>query len=205
MPKLVTSTMTKSLRAGKVFLDWSQNSGAKTTIAPYRCAAESSHRRGAATWEEIDDPGLRQLRYDQWCSGSSGRRLRRRWTTTSLPPAAPDPLPNTAAYATRLRPRSRCRSETRPAKAIGSSSRNTTPAGCTTISGWSATVCWCRGRCPRRPRPGGQSSGGAHRGPSAGVRWVSGHHPQGEYGAGTMAVWDTGTYETEKFDGTGTK
>ena len=35
MPKLVTSTMTKSLRAGKVFLDWSQNSGSKTTIAPY--------------------------------------------------------------------------------------------------------------------------------------------------------------------------
>ena len=35
MPKLVTSTMTKSLRAGKVFLDWSQNNGSKTTIAPY--------------------------------------------------------------------------------------------------------------------------------------------------------------------------
>ena len=27
--------MTKSLRAGKIFLDWSQNNGAKTTIAPY--------------------------------------------------------------------------------------------------------------------------------------------------------------------------
>src|SRR5215212_10912674 len=35
MPKQVTATMTKSLRAGKVFLDWSQNSAAKTTIAPY--------------------------------------------------------------------------------------------------------------------------------------------------------------------------
>lgn len=35
MPKLVTATMTKSLRAGKVFLDWSQNNGSKTTIAPY--------------------------------------------------------------------------------------------------------------------------------------------------------------------------
>ena len=38
MPKLVTSTMTKSLRSGKVFLDWSQNNGSKTTIAPTRCA-----------------------------------------------------------------------------------------------------------------------------------------------------------------------
>ncbi len=35
MPKLVTATMTKSLRDGKVFLDWSQNNGSKTTIAPY--------------------------------------------------------------------------------------------------------------------------------------------------------------------------
>ncbi|MBU3751243.1 MAG: ATP-dependent DNA ligase, partial [Mycobacterium sp.] len=35
MPTLVTATMTKSLRAGKVFLDWSQNNAAKTTIAPY--------------------------------------------------------------------------------------------------------------------------------------------------------------------------
>ena len=35
MPKQVTATMTKSLRAGKVFVDWSQNNGSKTTIAPY--------------------------------------------------------------------------------------------------------------------------------------------------------------------------
>ena len=35
MPALVTATMTKSLRAGRVFLDWSQNNAAKTTIAPY--------------------------------------------------------------------------------------------------------------------------------------------------------------------------
>ena len=27
--------MTKSRRSGKVFLDWSQNAGSKTTISPY--------------------------------------------------------------------------------------------------------------------------------------------------------------------------
>jgi bifunctional non-homologous end joining protein LigD len=65
MPKLVTSTMTKSLRAGKVFLDWSQNSGSKTTIAPYSLRGRE-HPTVAAprSWEELDDPGLRQLRYD---------------------------------------------------------------------------------------------------------------------------------------------
>ncbi|AYE97593.1 ATP-dependent DNA ligase [Mycobacterium paragordonae] len=66
MPKLVTSTMTKSLRAGKVFVDWSQNNGAKTTIAPYSLRGRE-HPTVAAprTWEELDDPDLRQLSYDE--------------------------------------------------------------------------------------------------------------------------------------------
>ena len=34
-PELVTSSMKKSLRAGKVFVDWSQNNPSKTTVAPY--------------------------------------------------------------------------------------------------------------------------------------------------------------------------
>ena len=63
MPKLVTSTMTKSLRTGKVFLDWSQNSAAKTTIAPYSLRGRE-HPTVAAprTWDEIKDPKLRHLR-----------------------------------------------------------------------------------------------------------------------------------------------
>ncbi|HWF29310.1 MAG TPA: ATP-dependent DNA ligase [Mycobacterium sp.] len=66
IPKLVTSTMTKSLRAGKVFLDWSQNNGAKTTIAPYSLRGRE-HPTVAAprSWEELDDPALSQLRYDE--------------------------------------------------------------------------------------------------------------------------------------------
>src|SRR6201986_5497498 len=66
MPKLVTSTMTKSLRAGNVFLDWSQNNGSKPTIAPYSMRGRE-HPTVAAprTWDELDDPGLRQLRYDE--------------------------------------------------------------------------------------------------------------------------------------------
>lgn len=66
MPTLVTSTMTKSLRAGKVFLDWSQNSGSKTTIAPYSLRGREQPTVAAPrTWAELDDPGLRQLRYDE--------------------------------------------------------------------------------------------------------------------------------------------
>jgi bifunctional non-homologous end joining protein LigD len=66
MPKLVTSTMTKSVRAGKVFVDWSQNSGSKTTIAPYSLRGRE-HPTVAAprTWEELEDPAVGQLNYDE--------------------------------------------------------------------------------------------------------------------------------------------
>jgi bifunctional non-homologous end joining protein LigD len=65
-PKLVTSTMTKSVRAGKVFVDWSQNSASKTTIAPYSLRGRPEPTVAAPrTWEELDDPALRQLRYDE--------------------------------------------------------------------------------------------------------------------------------------------
>ncbi|MCV7093121.1 ATP-dependent DNA ligase [Mycobacterium interjectum] len=66
MPKLVTATMTKSLRAGKVFLDWSQNNGSKTTIAPYSLRGREQPTVAAPrTWAELEDPGLRHLRYDE--------------------------------------------------------------------------------------------------------------------------------------------
>ncbi len=66
MPKRVTATMTKSLRTGKVFLDWSQNSSAKTTIAPYSLRGREQPTVAAPrTWEEIEDPELRHLRFDE--------------------------------------------------------------------------------------------------------------------------------------------
>jgi DNA ligase D-like protein (predicted ligase)/DNA ligase D-like protein (predicted polymerase)/DNA ligase D-like protein (predicted 3'-phosphoesterase) len=66
MPKLVTATMTKSLRAGKVFVDWSQNNGSKTTIAPYSLRGREYPTVAAPrSWEELDGKKLRQLRYDE--------------------------------------------------------------------------------------------------------------------------------------------
>src|ERR1700753_4497093 len=64
MPKLVTATMTKSLRAGKVFVDWSQNNGSKTTIAPYLLRGRE-HPTVAAprSWEELDAKKLLQLSF----------------------------------------------------------------------------------------------------------------------------------------------
>jgi bifunctional non-homologous end joining protein LigD len=53
---LVVSKMEKRLRKGKVFVDWSQNNPAKTTVAPYSLrAAPSPSVSTPVTWEELDD------------------------------------------------------------------------------------------------------------------------------------------------------
>ncbi|MGH3443883.1 MAG: non-homologous end-joining DNA ligase [Nocardioidaceae bacterium] len=70
-PDLVLWQMTKARRAGKVFLDWSQNTAAKTTITPYSLrGTERPYVAAPRTWEEIeqgaeDEDGLRQLTTDQ--------------------------------------------------------------------------------------------------------------------------------------------
>jgi bifunctional non-homologous end joining protein LigD len=53
-PAAVTVTMTRSERTGKVFVDWSQNSRHKTTIAPYSLRAKSYPTVSApVTWDEV--------------------------------------------------------------------------------------------------------------------------------------------------------
>jgi bifunctional non-homologous end joining protein LigD len=58
--------MKRSDRDGKVFLDWSQNNGAKTTVSPYSLRGRP-HPTVAAprTWEELESPDLRQLTYTE--------------------------------------------------------------------------------------------------------------------------------------------
>lgn len=70
-PELVTAKMTKSLRPGKVFIDWSQNVASKTTITPW--SLRGRNRPFVAlprTWDEISDgtdtPGsLEQIDLDE--------------------------------------------------------------------------------------------------------------------------------------------
>ncbi|MGJ9412930.1 ATP-dependent DNA ligase [Aeromicrobium sp. CF4.19] len=62
LPDLVVSTQRKSERAGKVLADWSQNNANKTTIAPYSLRGRDQPTVAVPrTWEELDDPDLRQL------------------------------------------------------------------------------------------------------------------------------------------------
>jgi DNA ligase D-like protein (predicted polymerase)/DNA ligase D-like protein (predicted 3'-phosphoesterase) len=60
-PKQVTAVMAKDRRTGKIFVDWSQNNPAKTTIAPYSLRARAAG--GAPTvstplhWHEVEAAG----------------------------------------------------------------------------------------------------------------------------------------------------
>ena len=54
-PDRVVSNMNKSVRTGKVFIDWSQNSRHKTTVAPYSMRARPAPTVSApVTWDEVE-------------------------------------------------------------------------------------------------------------------------------------------------------
>ena len=61
-PKQVVSRMTKSLRDGKVFIDWSQNDEHKTTVNVYSLRAKERPTVSTpVTWDEVAD-GAKQRR-----------------------------------------------------------------------------------------------------------------------------------------------
>ncbi len=70
-PELILWKMTKSLRPGKIFLDWSQNVAAKTTISPYSLRGRELPCVAAPrTWDEVErgaaEPdSLHQLMFDE--------------------------------------------------------------------------------------------------------------------------------------------
>jgi bifunctional non-homologous end joining protein LigD len=55
-PDLVLWQMTKAKRPGKVFLDWSQNTGSKTTISPYSLrGTDVPYVAAPRTWDEVEE------------------------------------------------------------------------------------------------------------------------------------------------------
>jgi DNA ligase D-like protein (predicted polymerase) len=73
LPTLVVSSMRKSERQDKVLVDWSQNNGNKTTVAPYSLRGTLEPRVAVPrTWRELGDD-LRHLTMDEVLT-----RMRRR-------------------------------------------------------------------------------------------------------------------------------
>ena len=87
LPENVTANMTKALRPGKVFIDWSQNASAKTTLAPYSLrGAEEPRVSTPIDWDEVASatdaggppvPAARRPRPDRGVRRRPGRAVRR--------------------------------------------------------------------------------------------------------------------------------
>ncbi|MFF9099907.1 non-homologous end-joining DNA ligase [Streptomyces rubrogriseus] len=75
LPKLVVHRMTRSLRPGKVFVDWSQNAARKTTAAPYTVRARDVPAVSTpVTWEEV--AGCGRAEQFVFLTPDVGRRVR---------------------------------------------------------------------------------------------------------------------------------
>ena len=65
-PDLVVSEMKRSLRPGKVLIDWSQNYASRTTVSPYSLRGRlRPYVATPRTWDELADPDLAQLEYTE--------------------------------------------------------------------------------------------------------------------------------------------
>lgn len=202
MPKLVTSTMTRSLRDGKVFLDWSQNNGSKTTIAPYSLRGREQPTVAAPrTWDEIEDLKLRQLRFDDVLKrvAKDGDLL--------------GPLDDSVSDADRLTTYRSMRDASKTPEPVPKSKPKVGNNDKFVIQEHHARRLHYDLRLERN---GVLVSFAVPKNlpDTPAVNHLAVHTedhpleyltfeatiPKGEYGAGKMIVWDTGTYETEKFN-----
>ncbi len=201
MPKLVTSTMTKSMRAGKVFVDWSQNSGSKTTIAPYSLRGRECPTVAAPrTWDELDDTELRQLRYDEVLE-----RVERDGDLL----AALDADVDTADRLTKYRS---MRDAAKTPEPVPRSKPVVGQGNTFVIQEHHARRLHYDFRLERDgvlvswavPKNLPETTAVNHLAVHTEDHPLEyggfeGTIPKGQYGAGTVSVWDSGTYDTEKF------
>jgi bifunctional non-homologous end joining protein LigD len=217
MPELVTATMAKSVRAGKVFLDWSQNDGSKTTIAPYSLRGRQTPTVAAPrTWEEIGDPKLRHLEYREVLARVAERgdlladmdadvpRDDRLSTYRSMRDSAktPEPVPeasparsNVAGQAAPEGNNNTFVIQEHHARRLHYDFR---------LERDGVLVSWA---VPKNlPDTPAVNHLAVHtEDHPLEYATFEGTIPKGEYGGGKVVVWDSGTYEAEKFRDSGDK
>ncbi|KQX07269.1 MULTISPECIES: ATP-dependent DNA ligase [unclassified Leifsonia] len=218
-PDLVVSDMKKTLRTGKVLVDWSQNNGNKTTIAPYSLRGRFRPTVAAPrTWEELSSPDLAHLEY-----GEVLARVTRDGDALAAIDAGVGPVPDagirggraTAAAASgsdRL-------SEYRAKRDASKTPEPVPDAVGTQADGRSFVIQEHHARRLhydlRLEHDGVLVSWAVPKGVPADpgrnhlavqtedhpLEYGSfeGTIPAGEYGAGTMRIWDSGSYELEKW------
>ncbi|MEV7661727.1 ATP-dependent DNA ligase [Paenarthrobacter sp. NPDC089316] len=244
-PDLVVSDMKKSLRHGKVLVDWSQNSGNKTTIVPYSLRGRAFPTVAAPrTWEELASASLEHLDYAAVMKRvSGGKDYFAPISERHLPPHGEDEDDDGGASGTRGGARERVVTVgNRLAKYVGMRDPGKTPEPFPSSSAASAVTRSVSSA--EQPKPGDPAQPG-------GIFVIQEHHarryhldlrlerdgvlaswalprgvpetpdrnnlavhtedhpmeyadfagviPKGEYGAGTMSIWDRGEYTCEKW------
>ncbi|MDR7189502.1 bifunctional non-homologous end joining protein LigD [Microbacterium sp. BE35] len=205
---LVVSSMKKAERHGKVLIDWSQNNGSKTTIAPYSLRGRP-HPTVAAprTWDELDDPGLRHLEFTEVLERAEtiGDPMAALGFHAGGREAESGPL---SAYISK---RSADRTpEPVPANPLGASPHGELPRFViqehhATALHWDfrlehdgVLVSWA---VPRGVPHSYQRNNLAIMTEDHPMEYATfeGTIPAGEYGGGTVTIWDDGRYELEKW------
>ena len=202
-PELIVSSMRKTLRGGRVLIDWSQNNGKKTTIAPYSLRGRFRPTVAAPrTWAELEDPDLRHLEahevLERVASGDDPLAVitaashdgpLAEYLSMRKTGVTPEPMPS-SSWGRPSDGDPRFVIQEHHARRLHFDLRLERDG---VLKSWAV---------PKGvPDDAGvEPPGGADRGPS---RWSTptfeGTIPAGEYGAGSMTIWDSGTYETEKW------
>ncbi|MFC7405543.1 ATP-dependent DNA ligase [Georgenia alba] len=199
-PDLVVSDMKKTLRTGKVLIDWSQNSASKTTIAPYSLRGRP-HPTVAVprTWEELDDPGLRHLEFTEVLdlvrrrgdpmAAMYGQQALSTYSSMRDAGRTPEPVPDPLGPA---------------GEQAGAGRAFVIQEHHATRLHWDlrlahrgVLVSWA---VPKNIPTDGTNHLAVHTEDHP-MEYLtfSGTIPAGEYGGGEMTIWDTGTYEVEKW------
>ncbi|MEK8073851.1 ATP-dependent DNA ligase [Rhodococcoides navarretei] len=207
-PDRVTATMAKAKRTGRVFVDWSQNNGKKTTVAPYSLRGRSRPTVAAPrTWAELEASGLQQLRFEEVLEryAESGDLL------ADLDPAM-DSVHESATTADKLDKYRSMRSADKTPEPIPTT---TEPQGNNDtfviqehharrlhydfrLEHDGVLVSWAVPKnIPVDPK---QNRLAVHtEDHPLEYATFSGRIPKGEYGGGDVSIWDSGTYELEKW------
>ena len=213
-PEEVVSDMKKSLRQGKVLIDWSQNNRNKTTIAPYSLrgrpgSSDGPYVAAPRTWEELEDPDLSQLDMHQ---------VMERISVGTDPLAdftphddAADALPDTQDALSTYRSMRDAAKTPEPVPSDSPSERSEDPIFVVQEHHASALH-----YDTRLERNGVLVSWAVPKGPplEAGQQRLAvmtedhpieyaefeGTIPKNEYGGGEVSIWDTGTVKIEKWE-----
>jgi bifunctional non-homologous end joining protein LigD len=200
-PDLVISSMKRSERDGKVFIDWSQNNGAKTTVSPYSLRGrERPWIAAPRTWDELEDPDLRQLEYEKVITRvadlgdplaplapGAGRDRLATYRSMRDPAKTPEPVPGGPTDG--QQDGFRFVIQEHHARRLHYDVRLEHDG---VLASWAV---------PKAPPTDPKINHLAVRTEDHPMEYLTFHGsiPKGQYGAGAMRIWDTGTYRLHKW------